>query len=96
VFRPCGRQRRPSSAARFCAQVRFRLQLAVQLASLAASLALPPAVCRAAEPGGAPTLRCLAGLYGAQALLGFALPAVVVHQSERRFRHNFVIQLHQA
>ena len=92
MFRPCGRQRRPSSAARFCAQVRFRLQLA----SLAASLALPPAVCRAAEPGGAPTLRCLAGLYGAQALLGFALPAVVVHQSERRFRHNFVIQLHQA
>ncbi len=76
--------------------MRFRLQLAVQLACLAASLALPPGVCRAAEPGGAPTLRCLARLYGAQALLGFALPAVVVHQSERRFRRNFVTQLHQA
>ena len=73
-------------------QVRFRLQVPVQLACLALSLALPVAVCGACTPG----LRCLARLYAAQLLLGGVLPAAIVHFSERRFRRNFFSQLHQA
>jgi hypothetical protein len=75
--------------------VRFRLHAPVQLACLALSLALPPGVCRARAPGAAAP-RCLARLYGAQALLGVALPAAVVYLTERRFRRNFALKLHQA
>jgi len=49
-------------------------------------------VCRARAPGAA-TPRCLAGLYGAQALLGVALPATVVYLTERRFRRNFALKI---